>query len=89
MDEPRKASDTSGAGLAADLRGFGPLGIFAIVVIVLADTLVKPLSGILALLWAWRSHTLARNRLPTEELDRRYVGWHRVRVRVQMLMRQS
>lgn len=57
MDEPRKAPDTSGAGLAADLRGFGPLGIVAIVVIILADTIVKPLSGILVLLWAWRSHT--------------------------------
>ena len=41
----------------ARLRGFGPLGIVAMVVIVLADTIVTPLSGMLVLLWAWRSHT--------------------------------
>ena len=43
--------------LAEQLRGFGPLGILAIVVILLADTIVKPLSAVLVLLWAWRSHT--------------------------------
>jgi membrane protease YdiL (CAAX protease family) len=42
--------------VAADLRGFGPLGLFAILLIVLASVL-KPLSGILVLVWAWRSHT--------------------------------
>ena len=44
-------------GVAASLRGFGPLGLFAILVIVLADAVVKPLSAILVLVWARRSHT--------------------------------
>src|SRR5690349_1647582 len=43
--------------IAADLRGFGPLGLFAILLIVLASFVFKPLSAILVLLWAWRSHT--------------------------------
>ena len=42
---------------AARLRGFGPLGILAILVILLADAIDKPLSAVLVLLWAWRSHT--------------------------------
>ncbi len=42
--------------LAAQLCGFGPLGLLAILVIVLASV-VKPLGGLLVLLWAWRSHT--------------------------------
>jgi hypothetical protein len=43
--------------VAALLRGFGPLGLLAILVVVLADAVVKPLSAILVLLWARRSHT--------------------------------
>jgi membrane protease YdiL (CAAX protease family) len=43
--------------LAADLRGFGPLGILAIIAIALGNFIVLPLSAILVLLWAWRSHT--------------------------------
>ena len=43
--------------VAARLRGFGPGGLLAILVIVLADAVVKPLSAILVLAWAWRSHT--------------------------------
>jgi membrane protease YdiL (CAAX protease family) len=42
--------------VAAQLRGFGPLGLLSILVIVLTSV-VKPLSGLLVLLWAWRSHT--------------------------------
>ena len=42
--------------LAAHLRGFGPVGLLAILVIVLTSA-IKPLSGLLVLLWAWRSHT--------------------------------
>jgi len=42
--------------VAARLRGFGPLGLLAILVIVLTSV-VKPLSAILVLVWAWRSHT--------------------------------
>src|SRR6478672_1423498 len=42
--------------VAADLRGFGPLGLLAILVIVLSSVF-KLLSAILVLVWAWRSHT--------------------------------
>lgn len=42
--------------LAAQLRGFGPLGLLAILIIVVASVF-KPLSAALVLLWAWRSHT--------------------------------
>lgn len=43
--------------LAEDLRGFGPIGILAIVVILSGNFLFVPLSAVLVLLWAWRSHT--------------------------------
>lgn len=43
--------------LAARLRGFGPLGILAMVVIFAGNLLVVPLSAILVLLWARRSGT--------------------------------
>jgi uncharacterized protein len=43
--------------VAALLRGFGPYGILAVIVIVLADAIVKPLSAVLVLLWARRSRT--------------------------------
>jgi membrane protease YdiL (CAAX protease family) len=43
--------------LAADLRGFGPLGILAILVILAGNALVVPLSAVLVLVWAWRSRT--------------------------------
>jgi membrane protease YdiL (CAAX protease family) len=44
--------------LADALRGFGPLGIFAILVIALiGNNHIVPLSAILVLAWAWRSHT--------------------------------
>ena len=42
--------------IATQLRGFGPLGLLSILVIVLSSV-VKPLGGLLVLLWAWRSHT--------------------------------
>ena len=53
-----RASPPSDDALARRLRGFGPLGILAILVILLVgnDRFV-PLGGILVLLWAWRSHT--------------------------------
>ena len=50
---PTPPSDDS---VAASLRGFGPLGLFAILLIVLTSVF-KPLSAILVLVWAWRSHT--------------------------------
>jgi membrane protease YdiL (CAAX protease family) len=48
---------------AAGLRGFGPLGILAILLIlltgnvVLENMVVLPIGAVLALLWAWRSRT--------------------------------
>ena len=43
--------------LAAPLRGFGPLGLLAMVVILAGNLLVPPLSAVLVLLWAQRSGT--------------------------------
>ena len=43
--------------LAARLRGFGLLGILAMLVILGGNTLFVPLSGLLVLLWAWISKT--------------------------------
>jgi uncharacterized protein len=42
--------------VAARLRGFGPLGLLAILIIVVTSV-IKPLSALLVLLWASRSHT--------------------------------
>ena len=42
--------------VAVGLRGFGPLGLLAILLIVLTSVF-KPVSAILVLVWAWRSHT--------------------------------
>lgn len=42
--------------VAASLRGFGPLGLLAILLIVVTS-IFKPLSAILVVAWAWRSHT--------------------------------
>ncbi len=42
---------------AAALRGFGPAGIAAILVILAGNGLFVPLSAILVLAWAWRSGT--------------------------------
>src|SRR5256885_95071 len=43
--------------LAARLRGFGPLGILAIFIILAGNAIVISLSGILVLVWARLSHT--------------------------------
>jgi uncharacterized protein len=42
---------------AASLRGFGPVGILAILVILAGNLIVTPLSAVLVLAWASRSHT--------------------------------
>ena len=42
---------------AARLRGFGPLGILAIVAILAGDYLFTPLKALLVLVWAWLSRT--------------------------------
>jgi membrane protease YdiL (CAAX protease family) len=43
--------------VAAALRGFGPLGILAILVILAGNLIVAPLSAILVLAWVLRSRT--------------------------------
>jgi uncharacterized protein len=43
--------------IAALLRGFGPLGILAILIVLGGNYLFTPLSAILALVWAWLSQT--------------------------------
>jgi CAAX protease family protein len=42
---------------ARALRGFGPVGILAIVIILAGNFLFAPLSAVLVLVWVWRSHT--------------------------------
>lgn len=44
-------------GLAAKLRGFGPIGLLAILAILAANGLVAPLSALLVLWWAQGSRT--------------------------------
>jgi len=46
-----------GDRFAAELRGFGPVGILAILVILAGNMVVLPLSALLVLVWAWRSRT--------------------------------
>ncbi|HEV2960878.1 MAG TPA: type II CAAX endopeptidase family protein [Candidatus Angelobacter sp.] len=42
---------------AAKLRGFGSLGIIAILVILAGNLLLPPLGAVLVLIWVWLSHT--------------------------------
>src|SRR5713101_1379123 len=42
---------------AAELRAFGPTGILAIFVILVATTILVPLGAALVVLWVWRSDT--------------------------------
>jgi len=51
-----RAAPPADDSVATQLRGFGPLGLLSILVILLTSA-VKPLGGLLVLLWAWRSHT--------------------------------
>jgi membrane protease YdiL (CAAX protease family) len=48
---------SSNGRVAHALRGFGPLGIVAILVILAGNSIVAPLSGILVLVWAKLSRT--------------------------------
>jgi membrane protease YdiL (CAAX protease family) len=50
---PRPRDDRFAEGL----RGFGPLGILAILAILAGNALFVPLSALLVLAWAWRSRT--------------------------------
>jgi membrane protease YdiL (CAAX protease family) len=52
-DSPLPADDP----FAAALRGFGPIGLLAILAILAGNAIVAPLSAMLALLWAHRSRT--------------------------------
>ena len=47
----------AGDRLAAELRGFGPVGVVAILIILAGNAVVVPTSAVLVLLWAWRSRT--------------------------------
>jgi len=51
------AAPASGDRFAAGLRGFGPVGILAILVIVAGNLIVAPLSAVLVLVWARLSRT--------------------------------
>src|SRR2546422_10404940 len=52
------AAPSSDDRVAAGLRGFGPLGILAMLVIVLVGNYpFAPFSAILVLVWTWRSRT--------------------------------
>jgi len=42
---------------ASQLRGFGPVGLLAILVIIAVDVVGKPVSALMVLVWAWRSRT--------------------------------
>lgn len=50
-------SDPTPDALAAELRGFGPIGLLAILAIVAASLVIGPVSAALVLLWAYRSRT--------------------------------
>lgn len=57
-DQPRLASSRSWEDdLAARLRGFGIVGVAAMLIIFFGNQLFVPLSGILILVWAWISKT--------------------------------
>ena len=55
--EASASTESSGDRFAAQLRGFGPIGILAILVIAAGNFIVIPLSAVLVLVWTWRSHT--------------------------------
>ena len=54
---PNKLPQGPDDKLASRLRGFGPVGLLAILVILAGNLLVAPLSAVLVLAWAWRSRT--------------------------------
>jgi hypothetical protein len=53
----RLALDAPDDGLAARLRGFGPVGIAAVLVILAGTVIAVPLGALLVLAWALRSRT--------------------------------
>jgi membrane protease YdiL (CAAX protease family) len=56
LSDEARAAPSNDDRFAAALRGFGPLGILAMLVII-AGQILAPLNAVLVLLWAWRSHT--------------------------------
>ena len=52
-----RAEPPSDDPLARAVRGFGPLGLFAILVILLGNAVFIPVSAILVLVWVRLSHT--------------------------------
>jgi len=54
---PAQAASSSDDRFAASLRGFGPLGILAIVVILLGNAVFTGFAATLVLLWVWLSRT--------------------------------
>jgi membrane protease YdiL (CAAX protease family) len=57
LSDEARAAPSPDDRFAAALRGFGPLGIVAILVILAGNSIVAPLSGILVLVWAKLSRT--------------------------------
>jgi membrane protease YdiL (CAAX protease family) len=55
-EAPAAPTDPAPDGFARALRGFGPLGILSIVLVLLSGML-GPLRAAVPLLWAWRSRT--------------------------------
>jgi membrane protease YdiL (CAAX protease family) len=65
-----QTSDMGEGGLASRLRGLGPIGVFAALIIVGANLALAPVGAILALVWAWLA------KLPLAELGlRRPRSW--------------
>jgi uncharacterized protein len=56
MADPR-SSEAMGERFAARLRGFGPVGLLAIILILAGNFVVAPLSAVLVLVWARLSQT--------------------------------
>ena len=52
-----QATLTSDDRFAARLRGFGPVGLLAIVIVFAGNFIIAPLSAVLVLVWARLSHT--------------------------------
>src|SRR5215472_11204448 len=79
LDQPSLGSGIKDRVWARRMRGFGPVGILAILVILVGSILpiVPGLRGCLVILWAWLSRTpWGRNRLrQTEELGSDNFGW--------------
>ena len=51
------SSLTPSRGIAERLRGFGPIGLLSLLVIVAGNLLIVPLSAVFVLIWARLSHT--------------------------------